>query len=212
MQIDINLTGSILLTNIPQVLLSYLYLAFNALYTNMFVAKEWSTYIHERKPLRVTLPVGRQRGTYWLNVPFRYAIPMQILSGLFHWLTSQSIFPVSIFILEPHSRDISRQISTCGFSPIAIILATSLGIAIAIGGLGIGRFRFVGAMPVAASCSAAISAACHPSPEDLHASVLPVQWGAITHGKQGDDGEEPVGHCAFSSLPVEEPIPGRLYA
>ena len=211
LEIDINLTGAILIANIPQVLLSYLYLAFNALYTSMFIAREWSTYFQERKPLRVTSPLGQQRDTYWLHVPFRYAIPMLVISGLFHWLTSQSIFVVSIFVLEPYRRLSSRQISTCGFSPIALILATSLGAAIAIGGLIIGRFKFASGMPVAASCSAAISAACHPSSEDADASILPVQWGAITHGKRTLTDEEPVGHCTFSSLPVEEPIPGRFY-
>jgi hypothetical protein len=212
LEIDINLTGAIVIANVPQVLLSYLYLAFNALYTSMFIAREWSAYSHERKPLRVTSPIGQQRDTYWLHVPFRYAAPMMAISGLFHWLTSQSIFVVSIFVLEPYQRMVTRQISTCGFSPIAIILATSLGAAIALGGLIIGRLKFADGMPVASSCSAAISAACHPSSEDANASSLPVQWGAVTHGKRTSNTGEPVGHCAFSSLPVEEPIPGRLYA
>jgi hypothetical protein len=212
LEIDINLTGAIVIANVPQVLLSYLYLAFNALYTSMFIAREWSAYSHERKPLRVTSPIGQQRDTYWLHVPFRYAAPMLAISGLFHWLTSQSIFVVSIFVLEPYHRSVARQISTCGFSPIAIILATSLGATIAIGGLVIGRFKFASGMPVAASCSAAISAGCHPLPGDAQASTLPVQWGAVTYGKRTASNKDPVGHCAFSSLPVEEPISGRFYA
>ncbi|KAF3048725.1 hypothetical protein E8E11_009855 [Didymella keratinophila] len=54
LDIDINLTGAIVIANVPQVLLSYLYLAFNALYTSMLIAREWSAYSHERNPLRVT--------------------------------------------------------------------------------------------------------------------------------------------------------------
>lgn len=213
------LMGGVLLANLPQAMLSYLYLAFNALYTNMFVAKEWSTYYNNRKPLRVTSPIGQQRGTYWLNVPFRYAVPMTVVSGLFHWLASQSIFLVRITVTKYYPQDGSRivdegeRISTCGYSPSAIILTFVTGSVIAIGGILMGRYlKYPPGMPMAASCSAAISAACHPPPEDDQASLLPVQWGAVTHGETRPDGKEPVGHCTFSSLPVERPIMERLYA
>lgn len=211
LNVNATLGGGILLANMPQAVLSYLYLAFNALYTNMFVGKEWTTYMDARKPLRVTSPIGQQRATYWLNVPFRYAIPMTILSGLFHWLTSQSIFLVQVTILDAYERQPYRKISTCGLSPVAIIMCTILGTIIAVGGFVMGRFRYAPGMPVVGSCSAAISAACHPLPEDTDASLMPVQWGAVTSGERSGGGQ-PVGHCAFSSLPVEIPIPGRLYA
>ncbi|KAH6629137.1 hypothetical protein C7974DRAFT_433828 [Boeremia exigua] len=212
LNISTTLVGGILLANLPQAVLSYLYLAFNALYTNMFVAQEWSTYMENRKPLRVTSPIGQQRDTYWLNVPFRYAIPMTVMSGLFHWLASQSIFLVQITVLNAYTREAYKKISTCGFSPVAIILCTVLGTIIAIGGFALGRFRYAPGMPVAGSCSAAISAACHPLPEDTDAAVLPVQWGAVTHGEKGVDGKPPVGHCTFSSFPVHTPKRGQLYA
>lgn len=212
LNVGTSLGGGILLANIPQAVLSYLYLAFNALYTNMVVAFEWSTYMSTRKPLRVSSPIGQQRDTYWLNIPFRYAIPMTIMSGLFHWLASQSIFLVQITVLNAYTREPYRRISTCGFSPVAIILCTVLGTVIAIGGFAIGRFRYAPGMSVAGSCSAAISAACHPLPEDTEASVLPVQWGAVTHGERHMDGKLPVGHCTFSSFPVEQPRRGCFYA
>ena len=34
-------------------------------------------------------------------------------------------------------------------------------------------------MPLASTCSAAISAACHPPAADMEAHLLPVQWGVI---------------------------------
>ncbi|KAF2846689.1 hypothetical protein T440DRAFT_405013 [Plenodomus tracheiphilus IPT5] len=212
LRMNTSLMGAILLANLPQAILSYLYLTFNALYTNMFVAREWSTYGGERKPLRVTSPVGQQRDTYWLNVPFRWAIPMTILSGLFHWLASQSIFLVQITITATQDRQVTRLMSTCGYSAVAIILCIVVGTIVAIGGLVIGRFKYVSAMPMASSCSAAISAACHPLPEDAHASTLPVQWGVVARGDRYTEGDKAVGHCAFSSLPVQQPIQGRLYA
>lgn len=59
-------------------------------------------------------------------------------------------------------------------------------------------------MPLASTCSAAISAACHPSPDDIDAAVLPVQWGVVST-KDG------IGHCSFSSKLVAPPIPGQIY-
>ncbi|KAI4660818.1 uncharacterized protein J4E79_005386 [Alternaria viburni] len=207
-----SLIPGVLLANTPQLVLSYLYIALNALYTNMFVAAEWASYVKTQKSLRVTSPTGFQRDSYWLNVPFRYAIPMTIMSGLFHWLASQSIFKVQISITDMHTRKAASEVSTCGYSPVAIILTTVVGFTIAAGGLVISRFWYPAGIPLASSCSAAISAACHAPLEDVNASLLPVQWGAVTHGKAGEDGEEPIGHCCFTSFPVEMPIPGRLYA
>lgn len=60
----VNYTFSIfgsVLANTPQSLLLYLYLAYNALYTNVFVAHELLSFPHERKALRVTAPQGKQR-------------------------------------------------------------------------------------------------------------------------------------------------------
>ncbi|KAI4909316.1 hypothetical protein J4E90_008013 [Alternaria incomplexa] len=206
------LIPGVLLANTPQLVLSYLYIALNALYTSMFVSAEWASYVKTRKSLRVTSPTGFQRDSYWLNVPFRYAIPMTIMSGLFHWLASQSIFKVQISITDMHTRIVASEVSTCGYSPVAIILTTVVGFTIAAGGLIISRFWYPAGIPLASSCSAAISAACHAPLEDVNASLLPVQWGAVTHGKAGEDGDEPIGRCCFTSFPVEMPIPGRLYA
>jgi hypothetical protein len=44
-----------------------------------------------------------------------------------------------------------------------------------------GRKRYPGGMPMGATCSAVISAACHPPCEDKDAFKFPVQWGAVSH-------------------------------
>jgi hypothetical protein len=206
-----SLIGGIFVANTPQAVLSYLYMAFNALYTNMFVAREWATYGEARKPLRVSAPIGQQRHTYWLNVPFRYAIPITITSGLFHWLASQSIFMVQIDVTNENTRAIEKRISTCGFSPAAIILCFMLGTMLALGGIVAARLHYPPGIPLASSCSAAISAACHPPPEDTDASLMPVQWGVIPGAEIEKDGRV-VGHCSFSSLAVEVPVREQFYA
>ena len=63
-------------------------------------------------------------------------------------------------------------------------------------------------MPVASTCSATISAACHPPlPEDEEAYMFPVQWGVVSQ-----DAED-VGHCSFTTArDVAAPVVGRLYS
>lgn len=70
-------------------------------------------------------------------------------------------------------------------------------------GLGVGRFN--SSIPLAASCSAAISAACHPPPGDDHA-VKPVMWGEVpmkkaNHSRRtsSEAGEEPTSHSNSTS-------------
>lgn len=210
---SMSVTGGVILANSPQITLSYLYLAFNYLYTTMLVGHEWSGYMTNRKCLRVTSPSGRQRDTYWLSVPYRYAIPITLLSGLLHWLVSQSIFMVQITVFDTKTRSIlsDQQISSCGFSPLAIIMATIVTSIMAAGGVVMGSFKYPAGMPLVGSCSAAISASCHPPDTDMDAQLRPVQWGAVTHGEDGD-GEQAIGHCTFSSLVVDTPISGHLYA
>jgi hypothetical protein len=138
-----SLLGGVLLANSPQVVLSYLYIAFNGLYTTMFISQEWATYMKQRKSLRVTVPVGLQRSTYWLSVPFRYAIPMTVMSSVLHWLSSQAFFLVQITVTDLSTRQIDpeEQISTCGYSPFGLILATVTGTLLAVCGIVIRFFH-----------------------------------------------------------------------
>lgn len=207
--------ATVLLANTPQLILTYLYLAMNSILTHMFIGREWSSYTTQRKALRVSRRRGQQRGTYWLSIPFRFAIPIATLSVLFHWLASQSLFTVQITVTDAETRGIltNESISTCGFSPLAIALTIVLAFVLAVGSFLLGYIKkYPSGIPLAGSCSAAISAACHPDDNDIGASEKPVQWGAISHGESGEDVGEPLGHCTFSSLSVEPPIPGRLYA
>ena len=200
---------NVLLANSPQALLSFLFLTYNGLYTCMLLANEWSDYAHERKPLRVTDPVGEQRSTYRLQIPYKYGIPLTVLSGVLHWLVSQSLFLVRVASYDSQGEeDASEIINTMGYSCIAIITVIILGtIVIAVGILN-GFRRYRPGMPLVGSCSAAISAACHPPGEDVDAATLPVLWGALSHPQE--DGT--VGHCCFTSLETSPPVEGEAYA
>lgn len=192
----------ILIANLPQALLSFLYLTYNALFTSMLLAEEWSGFAHQRKTLRVTCPVGKQRSTYWLQLPYFYGIPLLVMSGILHWLVSQAIFLVRIVVEETSRAELD---STCGYSPIAIITVIPLGALLLLVVIANGFRKYKQGMPLAGSCSAAISAACHRPREDVDAAVLPVLWGSV--GTEG-----PIGHCCFTSFEISAPVEGELYA
>lgn len=197
----------ILVANLPQALLSFLYLTCNALFTTMILAEEWSGFAHERKTLRVSFPVGNQRSTYWLQLPYVYSIPLLVMSGILHWLVSQSLFLVRIIVerRDYEEQELDDLISTCGYSPIAIITIIPLGALLLLVVIAIGFREYRKGMPLAGSCSAAISAACHRPEEDVDAAVLPVLWGVVST-------EGPIGHCCFTSFEVSRPVEGESYA
>ena len=106
-----------------------------------------------------------------------------------------------------------ESISTCGYSNIAIIFVISLGLCLVVCPLLLGFRRLDGIAPNVGSCSAAISAACHPPEADVDAASRSVQWGAVCGEKRTDMyGDEGVGHCAFSSHEVTIPVRGKEYA
>lgn len=202
-----NVLSYILLGNLPQAILSFLYLMYNGLYTCMLQGHEWSEYGHKRKTIRVTEPVRKQRTSYYLTLPYTYAIPLLFFSGLMHWLVSQTIFLVHITLYaEDGTEAVGRSITACGYSCIAIIFVIIVGSTMLVVGVAIGFRRYKPGMPLASSCSAAISAACHPPADDVDAAFLPLMWGVV---KEDVDG---VGHCSFTSREVVPPVKARLYA
>ena len=95
-------------------------------------------------------------------------------------------------------RDPLQDVYTCGYSPLAIVIATSVGAVIFICLIVLSLRRFESAMPVAESCSLAIAAAYHPhfnpsvdkpEPVDRESEdegkdmvLLALQWGSIPIG------------------------------
>ena len=204
------LVASVLIGNLPQPILSFLYLLFNGLCTCMLLAKEWGGYRTERKPLRVSDPRGQQRSTYFLQLPYKYAIPLVVMSGVLHWLVSQSLFLANVKVVDRNGTILEDDgVTTCGYSPMAIIFTLVVASLLLISGIGLGFKRLNSDMPVAASCSAAIASACHTLPSDTADSTKPVQWGVVGVGWEGPD---VVGHCCFSSEKVTAPVEGMMYA
>lgn len=220
--------------NSPHLILSFIYFQWNALFTSMAMGKEWNDYSQRRAALRVSdNPRGEQRSRYFLQLPYRFSVPMILISILLHWLLSQAVFIVAIekVQLDYTPPAMSWGVVACGYSPAAVmtILAVSLVIP---GSICIfGWRRYPGPMPVVGSCSLAIAAACHHPDGEGHPEVAlgALKWGAMVawsrkpsgQGEQYEEGEEmrsllPVaggfGHCGFSDEFVDEPQDGQVYA
>ncbi|KAI0193909.1 hypothetical protein F4808DRAFT_475205 [Astrocystis sublimbata] len=90
--LSFNLIQGVLLANSPQLLLSFCYLAYNNLFTRLQAGREWARFGEDCISLRVTEPRGQQRSTYRLQLPYRYSIPLIIVSAFLHWLLSNSIY------------------------------------------------------------------------------------------------------------------------
>ena len=204
----------VLISNSPQLLLSFVYLGYNSLFTSMFLAREWDSYAIHRKALRVTSPKGFQRSTYWLQLPYRYSIPLLGASTILHWLVSQSLFLARVTSLGEDGTELaSDSISTCGYSNIALVFVIGLGSLLLVYPLALGLKRFYSTMPITGSCSAAISAACHPPKADVDAAFKIVRWGVVENcDMKTESKDQNVGHCCFTSMGVTRPVQGNLYA
>jgi hypothetical protein len=180
----------------------------------MLMGYEWTSYSSKKKGLRISRrPSGFQRSTYFLQLPYRFGIPMVILSGTLHWLVSQSIFVVSFDVYDALGRFTALdgygiKPKTCGYSPIAMLVVIIIGALMVAAVIGFGYIPYNRGMPLAGSCSLAISAACHPPPtgEDAVLSEQKLQFGVVSTSGDG------IGHCAFSSKEVGKLVKGRTYA
>ncbi|OTA86765.1 hypothetical protein M434DRAFT_147619 [Hypoxylon sp. CO27-5] len=89
--------SALLSANIFQLLLSLCYFSYNAFFTRLLIEQEWNSYSLRPQPLRVSHPTGDQISTYRLQLPYRYSIPLLLISILCHWFLSNALF---LFIIE----------------------------------------------------------------------------------------------------------------
>lgn len=208
--------SAVLLANCPQIPVSVAYFLYNNILTTMLLAAEYDGYAQQRKSLRVSWPKGHQRSTYYLTLPYRYSFPLMVAHTLLHWLISQSLFYVQVLPFDARGNPVPKdQLVACGFSPIAIIFAMSLGGLMVCAILGVGMKRYKTNIPLAVSCSAAISAACHPPPGG-NDPLKPIKWGEIpeqparpdsrTGSREAESGEEEIGLRSSPSLRPESSL------
>ena len=117
------LLSNVIIANLPQLVLTIMYLFYNAVLSCFLVQLEFSKMCARIKPLRVSEPQGIQRSSYFISLPFRYGLPLYMSSGVMHWLFSQSLFLARVTVFFPDGVvDQKSSFSTCGYSPIALFI------------------------------------------------------------------------------------------
>jgi hypothetical protein len=202
------LFADVLTVNTPQLLFSLLYFMYNGMFTSMLTAAEWTQFAVTRKALRVSRPRRGQRSTYWLQLPWKYSLPLLTVSIFLHWLVSRGLFIVRINVFGwDGALQADRNISAAGYSPLAILLVLLvLGLSLIV--MAVVAFqRLSPDIPVAGTCSAAIAAACHYSVTgDPDVAHKPLMWGVVVPAEK-----ESYGHCSMSDKEVGKPVDGMMY-
>lgn len=167
----------IVTANTGQLLLSSGYYVLNAWLTRVVSALEWDRQALYRKGLRVTWPQGDQRSTFFLQLPFRFAIPLAAVSCLCHWLMSQAVVFDLTEILDAHgafSSNAEPQ-NELGVSAIWWLSAVIVYGALYLSAFVAAFFSWKTNMPFAGCGSLGTSAACHPSPQEVDPHLKKVQ-------------------------------------
>ncbi|KAI0386995.1 hypothetical protein F5Y04DRAFT_288784 [Hypomontagnella monticulosa] len=165
---------TVTIANSPQLLLSFCYLAYNNLFTRLQMAREWSLFGEGYQPLRVTDPKGDQYSTYRLQLPYKYSVPLIIVSVFLHWLLSNTIYTfISIggyfgtdsFLLG-RVVDPSFPPNTSfalGYSGWSLLVMLVVSLCLIFVPIGLSIKKLPPNMIAIGSNSLALSAACHAS-------------------------------------------------
>lgn len=117
-------------------------------------------------------------------------------AGLLHYFISQAVYPVRTRSISPDGANNHRFDSTViGNSLLGITISFVLGVVFLLAYITTPLVRYKSDMPLAGTCSLAISAACHRDEDDTDAHLMPLKWGVISEDK--DTG---IGHACFSTM------------
>ena len=176
---DGSLIGNILSANAGQAAFSTVYFLYNGVITIMFIAKEWGDFSLHAKGLRVSSnSKGSQRSSYFLSLPYRYAAPLILLTGIMHWSLSEALFVVNVQAYAYNDdysqrvRQPSLDIDTLGYSPGAVLLVISILLVMFVIQLVLGAKPLVGGVPLVGTNSFMISSVCRPLEEGAAFSPL----------------------------------------
>ncbi|KAM7184481.1 hypothetical protein V8F33_012942 [Rhypophila sp. PSN 637] len=208
----------VVIANLPQVFISVSYLIYNTLLTTMLVEREWH-YIGARRAnhrkLRVSQPRGKQRSTFFLSVPYRYALPLLVISTAEKWLASQTIFFTAVDEWDLwRNRALGKMsMSTLLYSNMAIFILIMVLLVSWVGMFVLGVVRsFPAGKPMLGACSGVIAASCHLPVEvgaDSDVAAGAISWGAIRSVDLTGREEKWLGYAPCDR--VEKPIEGEVY-
>ena len=226
------------LVSLPHLLLGMLYLATNALLTTFYFSHESSLFATTPpRPLRISaaVPEGTQTpsGLLRLTLPRKISSVLIVVFMVMGFLLSRGLWAIGVQFVDPNTTNNSHPLairSALGLSPAPLLalLALLLILAFTILGFGLRRAPSVGAggNPMAlagGSCSAVISARCHPLARERDGLWLkPVMWGVVREGNLPSSGIATrntsgswgwggvaVSHCGFTAGRAGVGEPGR---
>ena len=133
----------------------------------MVAGHEWTRFTTKRQTLWGSSLRGAQQSPHWLRLPYQYSVELLEASTLFAWLASQDVFVVKTNNLEG-TRAVrpEKSILRSGYFPEATVLAIIFETYVLRAAKLIGVRRYPLGMPLAATCVATISAACHGPDDD----------------------------------------------
>lgn len=214
LSVNQNLVAQVVGANSFQLIISFLYLFYNGLLTQQLVADEFIRFLVTKKPLRVSSPSTIvQRSTYALSLPYRYSVPLMAACILLHWFISRSLFVITTNVYGPGpngARLPDLDASRLGSSVTGILAAALLGVIMLLA-LLLNSFRKYPAsplaMPLMATDSAGISAACHRPKGDIDAYLYPVRLAATDSGL----GDSTKVVCFSTDIHADKPESGTVY-
>lgn len=195
-----NLIAYIILSNIPQLVISICHLRLNAVLTRLCVAKEWHEMSIAYRPLRTTEPKGEQTGRYTLQMPLAWAVPSILLSMVLHFLVASSLY---VFVSKGGyltsdavgEEEGSGQFVGLGYSTSAMLCAILLFAVMMLVPVWLARGYLPGDGPdtggrsvLVGTNSLAVAAACHPS--SLSKALVPGQEEGAGCQSPGADADE----------------------
>lgn len=208
---------SLLLINLPQLIVTLVVLYYNHLITLILVGAEAAQFAVKRAGLRVSSPRQdtAQRSTYWLQLPFRYVIPLLTLTSFMHWALGRSIFLIHFQVYGPLGTVIPESArTTAGYSAVGILITLVIGAVLILALMVLGLKRLPEGAPVLESSSLAISAACHAPEGDEKAAEKEVMYGVVvvvndysisSHMSQSEETEE---LATFTSWDIRPAVKG----
>lgn len=185
------LARDVLRTNAVQIIVSVVCVLYHNALTRMLVAYEYESFWKKFQGLHVSRPQGAQRSTYWLRLPYHYAIPLMVIMILVHWLLSRAFYLVSIRVYDIAGKeDLTRKYLIQSKSALALLLVFVLSTAMLIAMIVLMPRKLSTDMPLLGTCSLAISAACHAAPGDEDAATKHFRYGAVNDWNEQDEEQE----------------------
>jgi hypothetical protein len=199
--------------NLPQFILAIMWLLYRDIFISMAYAHDWAMYEHGPQRLMVSAPRGEQRGIWFLGHPWKGATILLLFQILVHFLLSQSIFAVRIEAYDQNGDpDPTHLVSNIGYSPVAMLVSMLVCVFLVVVLFNSGRMHMPSSSPIVGTCTAAISAACHPTREMHGMANEYLRWGEV----RTYEGEQR--HCSmtaaldFDQGLASPPEDGVLYA